>query len=105
MIEKSRPAKHLDQIAVDVDATLILAGEVNMALVDWIREQVASGRPVLIWSARGESVAKEARDRAGLQKEVPLAISKPKLIVDDKGWSWVKYTRAVHPSAITKPKE
>lgn len=87
-------------VAVDVDGTLIQDGEVNERLVEWIREQVAAGLEVMIWSARGKAAAEDARARAGLEELVPVVMSKPRLVVDDHGWGWVRFCRAIHPRAI-----
>ena len=90
------------QAAVDVDGTLIQAGGVAPAVVEWIRERAGEGFQVIVWSARGEQVAREAVDRAGIGELVAYAIAKPGVILDDQGWGWVRFTRAIDPAELER---
>ncbi len=82
-------------ITVDVDGTLFSRGVANQKLIEWCRTKKDSGFFMILWSARGEKYAIRAAEKAGLDKVFDCIISKPGYIVDDKGWSWIKYTRVV----------
>ena len=77
-------------LAVDVDGTLLAGGRINPHVVAFARARMADGYDVYVWSARGKEHARQAAEMAGL--DVP-AFAKPSLILDDAGWSWVRYTR------------
>lgn len=80
-------------IAIDVDGTLLAHGRINAAIVARIREWIAGGVEVYVWSARGRDHARQAVEAAGLADV--LCISKPTAILDDMGWSWIQYTRVL----------
>lgn len=82
-------------IAVDVDGTLHRGGIANMALIEWCRKKRAQGFDLMLWSARGEAHAKKAAGLFGVSDLFSTICSKPGYIVDDKGWSWIKFTRIV----------
>ena len=82
-------------IAVDVDGTLIIDGKVNEELVDYCRRKKDEGYTMILWSSRGEANAVSAAKQSGLEDVFNILMSKPGYIVDDKQWSWVKYTRVV----------
>lgn len=92
--QKYRPAK---VIAVDVDGTLIVGGEVNKSLVEWCKDKKEQGFCMILWSARGEDHAKKAAKRSKTTDLFDYIHSKPGYIVDDKGWQWTKYTRIIKP--------
>lgn len=98
---QSKPAKKKQKypppklVAVDVDGTLIINGIVNADLVKWIKQKSCEGFKLMLWSARGEDHARKAADMAGLSDVFDFIISKPGYIVDDRGWSWIKYTRVI----------
>ncbi len=82
-------------IAVDVDGTLIVGGTVNKSLVKWCQNKREEGFSMILWSLRGESHAKKMAEWAGVTDIFHNIIGKPGYIVDDKGWSWTKFTRRV----------
>ena len=82
-------------IAVDVDGTLIIDGEVNAELVDYCRRKKSEGYTMILWSSRGKENAERAAKQSGLEDVFNILMSKPGYIVDDKRWSWTKYTRVV----------
>ncbi len=53
------------------------------------------GNQVIVWSSRGAINATRAVYLADIEDIVSFKLSKPGYIVDDKGWSWTKYTRQV----------
>ena len=82
-------------IAVDVDGTLLLRGALNKKLIEWCKQKKNDGFIMILWSSRGELHAKKAADLSGLNDIFDYIISKPGYVVDDKGWSWIKYTRVI----------
>lgn len=82
-------------IAVDVDGTLLINGQLNQELVTWCRKKKAEGFFMMLWSAAGQKHAENASEMAGLNDVFDLILSKPGYVVDDQGWSWVKYTQIV----------
>jgi len=83
-------------IAIDVDGTLIINGQVNDRLVAWCREKKEAGFQMILWSARGEKNAKNAAKQSKTEDLFAHILSKPAYIVDDKGWRWTKYTRILN---------
>ncbi len=82
-------------IAIDVDGTLIINNVINDKLVTWCKQQKAAGYYMILWSARGKVHAEQAAKISELIDTFDTIISKPGYIVDDKGWSWIKYTKNV----------
>lgn len=82
-------------IAVDVDGTLHVAGLPNHRVIEWCRKKAADGFTLILWSSRGEAYARNAAKLFGVEDLFPVIISKPGYIVDDMGWSWIKYTHIV----------
>ena len=82
-------------IAVDVDGTLSLSGVPNTKLIEWLRERRDEGFTLTLWSARGEAHARNAAELFGVTDLFAAIISKPGYIVDDKGWSWIRFTQVV----------
>ena len=82
-------------IAVDVDGTLFVNGELNESLVKWCKEKKDQGFHLMLWSMRGEKHARKAASIAGLLEVSDVITSKPGYIVDNDGWSWIKYTEVV----------
>ena len=83
-------------IAIDVDGTLVtFAGELNVDLVDWCRRKKETGKTLILWSARGEDYARRVADRFGLTELFDVITGKPEAIVDDDGWSWIRFTQVV----------
>jgi len=89
-------------IAVDVDDTLLLKSGVNQQVVQWCKDVKNNGFSLILWSSRGESHARRAAQAAGIEHLFDHILSKPGYILDDQGWSWVKYTqvmRLISPGA------
>lgn len=82
-------------IAVDVDGTLIIFGVLNRNLVQWCRYQKEKGFKLMLWSARGEDHARNTATKHGIEDLFHVICGKPGYIVDDLGWSWIKYTRHI----------
>lgn len=87
-------------IAVDVDGTLISGTSTNQGLVEWLSLRKAEGNELILWSARGRSHAVNAAKATATEHLFDAIISKPGSIVDDLGWSWIKWTKIVHPSRL-----
>ena len=84
-----------DVIYVDVDGTLLVNGKPNPNVVRLIREKHEDGFQIIVWSSRGSVNAIRAVGLAGLNDIVSHKLSKPGYIVDDKGWSWTRYTEQI----------
>ena len=82
-------------IAVDVDGTLHRYGKLNEPLIAWCRKQKEAGFQLMLWSSRGQSYAKAAAEELGVVDLFDVICSKPGFVVDDQGWSWIKFTRIV----------
>ena len=82
-------------IAIDVDGTLLISGKLNEKLAAWITEKHQAGFETILWSARGRDHALKVAQHFNLQGSFSAIISKPGYIVDDKGWSWIKYTKRI----------
>ena len=82
-------------IAVDVDGTLIVNGGINARVVSYCQAKHADGWTLLLWSTRGEQHARKAAQEAGIAHLFEHILSKPGHIVDDKGWTWVRFTKIV----------
>lgn len=87
-------------VAVDVDGTLFIGGVVNTALVQWCRKRKSEGFELTLWSSRGREYAQRAARLANVHDVFDHIISKPGYLVDDVGWSWIRYTRVVPLHAI-----
>ena len=81
--------------AVDVDGTLHRNGVANQSLIEWCRKQKESGFKLMLWSSRGEDYARKAAELFGVVDLFHVICSKPGYVVDDQGWSWIKYTRVM----------
>lgn len=90
---KSYPARKC--IAIDIDGTLLIDGKLNDRLAEWIKEKHKAGYETILWSARGRSHALKVAQHFELVPFFSSIISKPGFIVDDMGWSWIKYTKRI----------
>lgn len=88
-------------VAVDVDGTLLVNGEKNNAVVLWCERLKADGYVLYLWSSRGKNHAESVAGLFGVTHLFDVIMSKPGFILDDHGWSWIKFTTAIHPSQIT----
>lgn len=82
-------------IAVDVDGTLHTKGVLNARVVEFCKTQKAAGFHLMLWSARGKEYAQSAAEQFEVAHLFDDIISKPGHILDDQGWSWIKYTRVI----------
>ena len=87
-------------IAVDVDDTLLINGEINQKLSKWCEARKTEGFCLILWSARGERHAEDTCKKAGLDDVFDYVISKPSYVVDDVGWEWTKYTKVINPTDL-----
>lgn len=79
-------------IFVDVDGTLIFKnGEPNFPLIKKLWEKKSAGFAIVLWSFRGEEHAKAAAWEADCTSLFTHILGKPGFIVDDKGWTWIRY--------------
>ena len=85
------------EIFVDVDGTLFINGQLNQDLIKFLESKKAEGFELVLWSARGRAYAESAADKSGYKHIFTNAISKPGLIVDDKGWGWINFTGVMSP--------
>jgi len=81
-------------IFVDVDGTLLLKSGLNAGLADWCRKNTEKSELVL-WSARGQKYAKNFAQHFEITDIFKTIISKPGYIIDDLGWTWIKYTKVL----------
>lgn len=86
-------------IAVDVDGTLIEFGQLNQSVVDWCVKKRGEGFSLTLWSARGEMHARTAAALHGVDFLFDHIISKPGYILDDKGWTWIRFCPVVRSLA------
>ena len=91
-IQKHPPTKC---IAIDVDGTLVINGKLNRRLATWAAKKKASGFEVILWSAQGKKHAEKIARKFRVEDNFSVILSKPGYVVDDLGWSWVKYTRVI----------
>ena len=89
-------------IAIDIDDTLIGKGKLNKVVYDLAKQRLAEGWEVVLWSARGKDYAQEIATKHGIADAFSMVMGKPSVIVDDKGWSWIKYTKAIHPKQLAR---
>ena len=82
-------------VAIDVDGTLLINGKLNRRLASWAAMKKASGYEVILWSAQGKGHAETIAKRYRIEDNFSSIISKPGYIVDDLGWSWIKYTKVL----------
>jgi hydroxymethylpyrimidine pyrophosphatase-like HAD family hydrolase len=87
-------------IAVDVDGTLYINGGANLKLIEWLKVKKEKGFRLMLWSARGESHARNAAETFGVADLFHTICSKPGYVVDDLGWSWIKHTKVIRSIAI-----
>lgn len=87
-------------VAIDVDNTLVINGELNTTVVDYAKERQAAGFEILLWSAGGRKHAEQMADKFGIRDLFSAIISKPGYIVDDMAWAWTRYTRVVKMTTL-----
>ena len=82
-------------ICIDVDGTLLVRGNLNRKLADWALAKKEEGFDVVLWSARGRSYCERIAKTFDITDNFSYIIGKPGFIVDDKDWSWIKYTHSL----------
>lgn len=82
---------HAGTIAVDVNDTLGVQGQPNERLAQWIGERRREGYSVMLWSARGETYAREVAAALGITDLFDVIAAKPGYIVNDRGWGWIRF--------------
>jgi hypothetical protein len=97
IVAMSAPCKYPPSrtIAVDVDGTLLVNGRLNARLIEFCRAQRARGFSIMLWSARGKAYAQAVAERFEIVDLFDDIVGKPGYIVDDLGWTWIKFTRVV----------
>lgn len=91
-------------VAVDVDGTLLVNGQKNSAVVLWCERLKTEGYVLHLWSSRGKKHAESVAELFGVTHLFDVILSKPGYILDDMGWEWIKFTKAIHPSQIASEK-
>ena len=79
-------------IYVDVDGTLTKNTD---NVLKWLREQKESGAKLVLWSSAGQDHSRQVAMRYDCVNLFEAILSKPGAIVDDVGWSWIKYTSVI----------
>lgn len=87
-------------IAVDIDGTLLIDGQLNQPAVDWIRTVHRNGFFTFLWSIRGHDYAKEFVEKYQLGDAFDAVLPKPGYCLDDKGWDWTEYTKVISPGEL-----
>ena len=82
-------------VAIDVDGCLQNEGNPNEKLIKWCETQKKNNVTLILWSSRGEQHARSVAKEFNCLHLFTHIISKPGYIIDDKGWSWIKYTRRI----------
>jgi len=93
MLKQKYPPPNV--IYIDVDGTLLKGGKPDLKIVAWARDKYEQGFQIIVWSSRGSMNAIRAVHLADIEDIVSFKLSKPGYIVDDKGWSWTKFTRQI----------
>ncbi len=91
-------------VFVDCDGTLVKGNAVNDRLVAWLRVQQAAGYPLVLWSMQGADYAREVAERLQIVDLFTAIVSKPRFVVDDAGWSWIRFARCILFSDIYEGK-
>jgi phosphoglycolate phosphatase-like HAD superfamily hydrolase len=84
-------------VAVDVDGTLHRNGIPCEAAIKSCRDLKARGFELFLWSARGAEHATRVAKDLGIDDLFSHFLTKPGYIVDDEGWSWIRFTRRLRP--------
>ena len=93
---KHEAPKH---IAVDVDGTLLDAqGRLQSSVVDWCADKIGEGYTLMLWSSRGAAYALQIAEENGVSYLFQNIVSKPGIILDDRGTSWMRFVRVLRPS-------
>lgn len=90
-------------IAVDVDGTLLKGGTADGKIIEWCRKKKSEGYSMTLWSSRGEAHARRAAELCEASDIFDHIISKPGYILDDKGWSWIRFTGVIKDLSTEVP--
>lgn len=90
-----------DTAVVDIDGTLLRADNtIDAAVLAWINGLRAKGINCILWSIRGTDYARAIAQQHNITHLFTAIIGKPCTIVDDRGWQWARYSRAIHPMQL-----
>ena len=81
-------------VYVDVDGTLC------ESVAEWARGKKAEGYTAVLWSSAGADHARAEADRIGCADVWDHILTKPGIIVDDRGTTWAGYASVIHPRQI-----
>lgn len=79
-------------IYVDTDNTLDLYGELNETLVNYLIEKKQEGYTIILWSMAGRNHAFKVAEEYNLIHLFDTFLTKPGIIIDDKGIRWMART-------------
>lgn len=91
-----------NSIAVDIDGTLIVDGAINARVLSFCIARRET-HCLTLWSSRGEDYARRIAEHHKVDHIFHHITGKPSHIIDDQGWSWVKFTKVTHPANIIAP--
>ena len=91
-------------IAVDIDGTLWMPRVgLNLALVSTLTSAKQDGYQLILWSARGTDYASRFNAEHFADGFFDVVIGKPQFIADDRGWDWIRHTKALKQAQIGAP--
>jgi predicted HAD superfamily phosphohydrolase YqeG len=92
----SRP-KYRSQksVFVDVDGTLVVNGALNKSVIDIIDKMRSDGFEIYLWSMAGRPHAISIAEHFGVAEMFDEIISKPGYMIDDDGFSWLRYVKKI----------
>lgn len=81
-------------IYVDVDGTLLIGkpAKPNLKLLGFLDVKKSEGFELVLWSTQGKAHAENAARLCGREDLFAHILSKPGYIIDDKGWTWARFT-------------
>ena len=96
-----KPLPRPKSIFVDVDGTLISkSGQINTNLIKSLWSWKAKGYQLYLWSMNGSAHANRAVSRCGCEGLFEAVLSKPGVIVDDRGLEWLQGAPLLGPSGL-----
>ena len=87
-------------VAIDVDNTLVINNKLTVSVVEFARLKKNEGFDVILWSAKGREHAEKQARRFHIEDCFTAIISKPGYIIDDLGWSWIKFTKWIRGAEL-----
>jgi len=82
-------------VYVDVDGTLVRNGVLNFTLVAELKTRKAAGYELVLWSMRGREHAQQAANHFEVSFLFDAILSKPGILVDDRGIEWLRHVQIV----------